>query len=276
MSTRSLGLGVRVSMVVAMSMLSHAAMAQPAAPTTPTTGPATSQPPPVGAELPGSLPPEDAVEPPVDGPPPAPLPPPAPAPPPVTVIVPVPAPAPAPSAPAAPPLPPGMRQVWVHIDSDAPGTELKRHLRRHDDGRRWHTACYAPCDTFVSTYDDTHFRFDGPGITGSGKFEMGPIGYGRWSVESGSSAQWVMGWVTVGVGGAAFATGIAMLALSAATAWLGGNEGLAIAGAATTLGGVGVGVGLGLPLLLTARTRFELYDAGPLVGVTANGLRIDF
>ena len=195
-----------IGLLVVVGLLPRVALAQ--------VGPDDGAPPDDGG-LSGSLP-DEANEAAVPGTSPAPAPAPAPAR--VTIVLPPPTPARVAALPVAPPraapvapgpvLPPGMRQVWVHIDSDDPQTELLRHLRRHDDGRRWHTVCVAPCDTFVSTYDDTHFRFSGPGITGSSKFQHGPIGHGRYAVETGSSAQWAMGWVAVGIGGAGFLAGM--------------------------------------------------------------------
>ncbi|MCA9623731.1 MAG: hypothetical protein KC731_32135 [Myxococcales bacterium] len=199
---------------------------------------------------------------------------------PVTIVLPAPAPAPVVPAPAAPALPPGMRNVWVHIDSEIPGIELRRHLRGHDDGRRWHTVCVAPCDSFVSTYDDTHFLFDGPGMVAAPKFQLGPIGYGRYAVHPGSTAQWALGWVAVGVGGTGFLGGVVALVFAGTAAvFVGGNddiEDIAIAGGVATAAGAGVALGAGLPLLLTARSSYELYDSGPTVGLGPTGLRVDF
>jgi hypothetical protein len=124
------------------------------------------------------------------------------------------------------------------------------------------------------------FRFGGPGVRNSSKFQMGRERYLAFDVDSGDSGRWVGGWVAVGVGGASLTVGAALIASTTGAFYYFDTPDSVttrrIVGGVMIGAGLGIGLGLGLPLLLTSRTSYEIVDRRAYLRFTPDGVAVAF
>jgi hypothetical protein len=209
------------------------------------------------------------------------------------------------AAPPAPPPPPGPPMAppsayaptpvtpHVHIQSDAPELQLHEVMAQVTGvvwGGGWATltasrpVCTAPCDQIIDAHQGQSFFVAGPGIPKSSQFQLAGRGPEvNLDVKAGSTGLRVGGIVVTGIGGAAIAIGIALLAVgfTAPTDTIDangnlvttqGNQSFQIAGGVTLGLGVGALVG-GIVMIVQGGTKYQFLAPGQQ---SARGLGFTF